>query len=103
MLFAKIQLSEDSEDTVLIKVLVDSGASKTMAHRSLLKAPEKNKLPQKVVWTTTAGDFTTDKVAITNFSLPELNPAVTVTANAHLVESLGQCDMILEVEIYWTA
>ena len=38
MLFVKIQLSDNGNDTALIKILVDSGASKTVAHRSLLKA-----------------------------------------------------------------
>ena len=93
ILFAKIQLSEDSADNTLIKVLVDSGASETVARRSLLKALRKKKLRQKVIWTTTAGDFTTDEVAVTNFSLPELNPTMTITADVHLVESLGQYDI----------
>ena len=57
MLFARIQLSEDSKDTAMIKTLVDSGANETVARKSLLKALLKKKLLQKVVWTTTAGDF----------------------------------------------
>ena len=47
ILFAKIQLSEDSADTTLIKVLVDSGASETVARGSLLKALRKKKPQQK--------------------------------------------------------
>ena len=95
VLFAKIQLSDNREDTAMIKVLVDSGASKTVVRRSLLKALRKKKLAQKVVWMTTAGDFCTKHVAVMNFLLPELNPAANITAEVHLVDLLGQYDMII--------
>ena len=48
-LFVRIQLSNDSKDTVLIKVLVDSGASETVVGGSLLKALKKKKLPHSLL------------------------------------------------------
>ena len=78
-----------------LKVLLDSGASATIAHKTAVNGL-KSKNSSDTVWTSAAGQFSTSKTATTVLVFPEFSETRTITTSIHTSEQpLGGYDMII--------
>ena len=78
-----------------LKVLLISGASATIAHKTAVNGL-KSKNSSDTVWTSAAGQFSTSKTATTVLVFLEFSETRTITTSIHTSEQpLGGYDMII--------
>ena len=78
-----------------IKILLDSGASASIVHKSYVRINnyESHRISENV-WNTMAGSFTTSYESTLNISLPELNPTAHISAKLFVTENKSNYDLI---------
>ena len=81
-------------EAIVLRALLDSGASSTIVAKNLLLGFKLDHAPQSQVWATPAGDMTTNQMLKTTFTFDELQPNKTVGWNFH-VATLKGYDMII--------
>jgi hypothetical protein len=77
-----------------VKILLDSGASTSIAKASIASHLETTQT-HRTQWRTVAGTFVTDKKAHGHLIFPELSTTKTVECDLHLSPSMTQYDVIL--------
>ena len=77
-----------------MQVLLDSGGSNSIIHKSLAKKLRIKK-DTNTTWTTLAGKVSTATVAKVQFKLPKFFKDWAVDYNVHLTEKLQNYDMIV--------
>ena len=94
--FAKFNTKQGKGKTQMIRALLDSGGSESLVTKEVAKILrlKKSNLKPKV-WSTPAGDISTNTSVKSQFSLPELHEDRIVEWNFHVAESLGIYDMII--------
>ena len=81
---------------VTLKALLDSGGAGTLLTAKAAKRLRLKKSNLKpVLWTTPAGDVTTNRSCKSQLSLPELHPDRIIEWDFHVANSLGAYDMII--------
>lgn len=94
VLYGKIDTNKgNSSHFTFSKILCDSGSSKTLISRELIKNL-KVKKDYKTVWNTQAGTFITDSMVKVPFKLPELDPSRVIYWTCHVMEE-GAYGMIM--------
>ena len=81
-------------EPIVLRALLDSGASSTIVAKNILQGFKFDHAPQSQVWATPAGDMTTNQMVKTTFTFDELQPNKTVGWNFH-VATLKGYDMII--------
>ena len=84
---------------VLIKALVDSGASGSLVTERLATKLTTKETSSKQKWKTVAGSFDTTKQVRAKFSFPEFFENQILEFDLHLSPSLGNYDMILGQDV----
>ena len=78
---------------VMLKALLDSGASETLVHEKFTTKLKKKK--SSTGWNTPGGHMTTDQKVKSQFTFPELQDDKLIEWNIHVAKELGNYDMII--------
>ena len=84
---------ESSKRTV--KILLDSGASESIAHITLFDKDNIHKHTSATNWTTMAGSFSTNARGTLKLMLPELNPSAELKVVCHVTNRQSNYKIIL--------
>ena len=89
--------------TQTIRILLDSGSSGCLIAQKAARKLNKRKTEESK-WSTKAGTFKTDKVAIVSFCLYELHPDKQITWEMHVdhTDQLSKYDMIIGRDLLMT-
>ena len=94
-LFVRLNVKAGGKPKVVIlKALLDSGASATIIHQKFTDKLRK-KQRKDVTWDTAAGSVKTTTTCKAEFTLPELDPSMIVEWNFYVAEHLASYDMII--------
>ena len=80
---------------VLLKALLDSGASSTIVSSKYVQKLKKRDVSKASEWTTLAGTFKTKGTVQTNFYFPEFHDGKLIEWKMHVSENMGAYDMII--------
>jgi hypothetical protein len=88
----KICSDDNCQKSMLNKVLIDTGCTKTIIKRNILPDQffESQKQSKEVTWTTNAGKFVTKYDIPLQFSLPEFAPSCKISWNAAVGDKAQQ-------------
>ena len=91
----KKENTDADEKSTYVKILLDSGASASIVHKSYVQKNnyESHKISENV-WNTMAGSFTTSYESTINITLPELNPTAHISAKLFVTENKSNYDLI---------
>jgi len=73
--FITLQPNTIDSEAIVLRALLDSGASSTIVAKNLLLEFQLDHAPQSQVWATPAGDMTTNQMLKTTFTFDELQPS----------------------------
>ena len=94
--FVRLNIGLGTPEAKTILCLVDSGSSGTLIaekHTKKLRVRQSNNKP--TVWSTPAGEMTTRDKTKLQFTMPELHDKRLIEWNCHVVEEMGDYDMII--------
>ena len=91
--FGRIRTSLGKPKPKTIKILLDSGASKTLVIASLIQ--KLRVTPAEARWSTMAGTFTTHGTTKIQFSMPEFFEKRLIEHEVHISKQLSNYDMII--------
>ena len=94
IVFARMRTRKGQPKPVWIRILLDSGASGCIIHKSLVKKL-KQKDSKKSSWNTAAGIFQTEGTAKVDFILPEFYESKLISWKAHVTKQDCGYDMIV--------
>ena len=94
ILFGRLRTSLGTSKGSTIRVLLDSGASRTIIYKPLVKRL-RLKRDDATTWATVAGSFQTNETCKIQFSLPELWDTRIVEWTAHVTNQKSNYDMII--------
>ena len=92
--FGMIRTCLSKPEPVTVRILFDSGASKTLVKESFC-TKLRTKESTTTAWNTMAGTFHTNKTAKIQFALPEFNDTAVIEHKAHVTKNLGNYDIIV--------
>ena len=92
--FGMIRTCLGKPEPVTVRILFDSGASKTLVKESFCTKLH-TKESTTTAWNTMAGTFHTNKTAKIQFALPEFNDTAVIEHKAHVTKNLGNYDIIV--------
>ena len=79
---------------VTFTALLDSGASYTLASKTVVRHLKKTKI-DVTLFKTAEGNFSTNHKRCTKIMLADLNPTVEITHSVHVAKTLGNYDIII--------
>ena len=96
-LFAEVNVQRGKGKTQTIKVLLDSGASKSIVNKKIVKKLKIVKSSSKIIFNTPGGQLTTNSSCKLLFCLAELNPSRIIewTCQVNDSKSATNYDMII--------
>ena len=94
ILFGRLRTSLGTSKGSTIRILLDSGASRTIIYKPLVKRL-RLKRDDATTWATVAGSFQTNETCKIQFSLPELWDTRIVEWTAHVTNQKSNYDMII--------
>jgi RNase H-like domain found in reverse transcriptase/Reverse transcriptase (RNA-dependent DNA polymerase)/Integrase zinc binding domain/Retroviral aspartyl protease len=95
MLYGLLQDHENKALSTKIKILFDSGASKSIINDQLIPQNKLKRHQQSTVWTTVAGKFETCATAVVAFKIPVLHESRVIQSDMHVVPHMGKYDIII--------
>ena len=95
--FVRFNTRKGKAKPVLIKALLDSGASESLVISKYTKKLSKKK--GTTGWSTPSGGMTTKQTVKAQFTIPELQDDKLIEWKLHVTESLGHYDMIIGRDI----
>jgi Retroviral aspartyl protease len=78
-----------------IKLLFDSGASRSIVKNSIIPKSMLHREQQSITWTTVAGKFETYYTTIVNLKLPILHESRVIRSQMHVAAGMGKYDVII--------
>ena len=77
-----------------LKALFDSGASATLVNQAAVKNLKKT-VTKRMLFSATAGNFSTHGKCQVKLKFPEINPTAKITKTVHITKTLGNYDLII--------
>ena len=94
IVFAKVFLNKKRTKFTYIKMLLDSGASSSIAHERLFQKLN-TYVDNSTVWNTMAGTLSTSKRGSLNIKMPEFNETATIKIDCHVTTNKSNYDIII--------
>ena len=94
MSFGMLNIRTGKPKAVSVKILFDSGATKTLVKESFC-SKLRTKSKETTAWKTAAGTFHTTKTAKIQFALPEFHDTAVIEHKVYVAKDLGQYDIIV--------
>ena len=96
MVYVRFNARQGKAKPILLKALLDSGASGSLvAKKHATKLRLKKLQGPKTIWTTPSGELKTSTKCQASFTLPAFHENRMISWDLHLTESLGAYDLIL--------
>ena len=92
--FIELKVKREKEEFSTLKALLDSGASSTLVSQAAVKHLEKT-VTKETVFSTAAGNFSTQGKCRVKMKFPEFNPTAEITKSLHVAKTLGNYDVII--------
>ena len=94
IVFAKVFLNRKKTKYKFIKILLDSGASSSIAHARLFKNLD-TYTDNSTIWNTMAGTLSTSKRGSLSIKMPEFNESATLKIDCHVTNNKSNYDIIV--------
>ena len=94
IVFAKVFLNRKKTKYKFIKILLDSGASSSIAHARLFKNLN-TYTDNSTIWNTMAGTLSTSKRGSLSIKMPEFNESATIKIDCHVTNNKSNYDIIV--------
>ena len=94
IVFGKVYLNKSKSKYTTIKMLLDSGASSSIAHARLFRYLNTYQ-DTDTVWNTMAGTLATSKRGFLNIKMPEFNESAIIKINCHVTTNKSNYDIIV--------
>ena len=94
IVFAKVFLNRKKTKYKFIKILLDSGASSSIAHARLFKNLD-TYTDNSTIWNTMAGTLSTSKRGSLSIKMPEFNESATIKIDCHVTNNKSNYDIIV--------
>ena len=86
--FIELKIKREKNDYVTLKALFDSGASSTIIEQSAVRHLKKT-VTEGTVFSTAAGNFSTQGKCRVKIRFPEFSPTAEITKTVHITKNLG--------------
>ena len=96
--FIELKSKREKDEYVTLKALFDSGASSTIIKQSAVRHLKKS-VTANTVFSTAAGNFSTQGKCRVILKFPEFSPTAEITKTVHITETLGNYDLIIGREL----
>ena len=96
--FIELKIKREKDEFITLKALFDSGASSTLVSQAAVKHLKKT-VTQTTMFSTAAGNFSTQGKCRVKMKFPEFNPTAEITKTLHVAKTLGNYDVIIGREL----